>query len=395
MEPFLPMSHLEPHHKATTLLFHDGELEDVRALLTELCPGFVERRGVLPPEDRERSFELVVGTPQRVLSLEFAPGRARPTQIAICDSDTRSMRNSLYRAGIQLMVRRPVHPAALRALLLHSLYRGPEKRRSVRVSIGAPLRFRARWRKRAAILADLSIGGCRLLTPHRIAPGKAITLRVPPEIAAGRSFSLKARILRELEGSGSEHVLAVKFDRLRSKQLQQLKATIKAHASGPATFRGQPEAPAPPRAPTRHAAPAAPQPSAASPPRPEDADGERRAAPRHDMNRTVLALDEQATRVLMGRDISLGGMCVNPNPLLQVGNDVRIAIHLGDRDEPLVVDARVHRDDGERGVVLRFHQLSKESTRVLDRLLDTLPVIAPGGSQESGMIVSELLAEAR
>ncbi|MGH0031949.1 MAG: hypothetical protein ACQGVC_19335, partial [Myxococcota bacterium] len=137
-----------------TLLFHDGELGDVRDLLGELGTPFVERRGTLLPEDRARPFDLAIATPQRMLGLHFDPGQPRPTQIAVCDSDTRSLRNSLRRAGIQLMVRRPVHPAALRAIVLHSLYRGPERRRSVRVSVGAPVRFRAGWRQRAAVLAD-------------------------------------------------------------------------------------------------------------------------------------------------------------------------------------------------------------------------------------------------
>ena len=48
------------------------------------------------------------------------------------------------------MVRRPFHPAALRALVVHSLYRGPEKRRSPRVNVGAPVRVKLGWRHREA-----------------------------------------------------------------------------------------------------------------------------------------------------------------------------------------------------------------------------------------------------
>ena len=39
---------------------------------------------------------------------------------------------------------------------------GPEKRRSTRVNIGAPVRLRMGWRRRGAILIDISAGGCRL-----------------------------------------------------------------------------------------------------------------------------------------------------------------------------------------------------------------------------------------
>ena len=56
-----------------------------------------------------------------------------------CDSKT--LRRRLRDAGTDLIVRRPVHPAALRLLILHSLYRGPEKRRTNRVSVGATIQY--------------------------------------------------------------------------------------------------------------------------------------------------------------------------------------------------------------------------------------------------------------
>ena len=74
---------------------------------------------------------------------------------------------------------------------------------------------------------------------------------------------------------------------------------------------------------------------------------------------------------------------------------MRLAIHLGSQELPLVVTAKVHRDDGDRGVVLRFHELPPDSTRVLDEMLDALPlVVEPGGSDPGGMIVSQIIADA-
>ena len=141
------------------LLVHDGELADVRALLTSLKLPCTERRAGLPPSDLERTGGLVVTTPQRASLLRFA-GRERPTCIVVCDRDSRTLRNSLRRAGIALMVRRPVHPAALRALVLHALYRGPERRRNVPASFSGvwptshtlpiltPVRFLNNWFKK-------------------------------------------------------------------------------------------------------------------------------------------------------------------------------------------------------------------------------------------------------
>ena len=85
---------------------------------------------------------------------------------------------------------------------------------------------------------------------------------------------------------------------------------------------------------------------------------------------------------------------MNPSPLLVVGQDVRLAIHVGSQELPLVVTSRVHRDDGERGVVLRFHSLDPDAARRLNEMLDALPMLEPNAGGSAGMIVSEILAGA-
>ena len=106
----------------------------------------------------------------------------------------------------------------------------------------------------------------------------------------------------------------------------------------------------------------------------------------------MVALDDEADRVLMGRDISIGGMRVNPSPHLIVGQNIKLAMHLTQGTTPLVVSARVHRSDGERGVLLRFHEVSAEVGRALMGMMEALPVVEPGGENgDTGYVVSELL----
>ncbi|MGH0030335.1 MAG: PilZ domain-containing protein, partial [Myxococcota bacterium] len=240
-------------------------------------------------------------------------------------------------------------------------------------------------------------------------PGKPITLCITVEVTGDRALTLKGRVLSTFPDRAGSHTLTAKFEKLRPKQFEAVKAVLKAHASGPAMFDYEPPPLREPAAArddgpaSARPAPAAPDVAAAAVEATPEADaapasegGERRTAPRRAIDRRVIALGEEATRVLMGRDISIGGMRVNPNPLLKVGDDVRLAIHVGNQEIPLVVTARVHRDDGERGIVLRFHELDREATRLLDSMLDALPVIEPGDTQAaSGMIVSEILAEAQ
>ena len=113
-----------------SLLIHDGELADVRALLVSLQLPFTERLGAESAEDRGTRWDLVIASAKRILELQLPHASCPPTQIAILSHDARTLRSSLRRTGTTLIVRRPVHPAALRALVVHSLYRGPEKRRS-------------------------------------------------------------------------------------------------------------------------------------------------------------------------------------------------------------------------------------------------------------------------
>src|SRR5262249_30415503 len=115
-----------PGSPPTSLLLHDGELADVRALLGSLGAPFVERLGSERAQDPATRWSLVIGSARRILDLQLARSAAPPVQIAILAHDARTLRTSLRRSGATLMVRRPVHPAALRALVLHSLYRGPE-----------------------------------------------------------------------------------------------------------------------------------------------------------------------------------------------------------------------------------------------------------------------------
>jgi hypothetical protein len=436
-DPAIPLS----------LLVHDGELGDVRALLDEIGTPYVERCGGLESDDRGTSWALVIATPKRILDLHLHPA-VSPAKIAVMSQDSRTLRNSLRRHGIELLVRRPVHPATLRALVVHALYQGPEKRRTARVNVGAPVLYRAGWRQRPALLMDLSLGGCRLLIDRQLERGAPLTLALPAEIAGGKAFNVKGEVLHsnpDASGSGGRFVTAARFTHPGKRQNANLKTAIAAHAQGPAVFEGAPplssvepaadaapptiaepaSSAAPPASsvpassakpsassvPASSAAPpacgepacAAPHPTptpaisgtpGAAPtaprPAPMPAPEERRTAPRHTLDQRVVSLAEEAARVLMGRDITIGGMRVDRHPALELGSDVQLAVHTTTRDTPLIVRAKVHRDNGDRGMVLRFHALSPDATRYLNEVMDNLP-LADADEEGEGCLVTEIL----
>src|SRR5258706_192259 len=236
------------------------------------------------------------------------------------------------------MVRRPVHPAALRALVVHALYRGPEKRRSARVNVGAPVRMKIGWRPRAALLVDLSVSGCRLITDRAIDPGASFRLLMPAALAGGKALAIEARVVDcspSRDAALGRFVTSAAFEGVDARASAHLHAAVSAHTEGPAVWHGAPStAPVPT---VTHAA-IDRDACAAAPGRPPAA----------------ASLDDEAARVLMGRDLSRGGMRIDPNPRLAVGMSLRLAVHAETRDQPLILNAVVDRDDGERGLVLRF-----------------------------------------
>lgn len=369
-----------------SLVLHDGELGDVCALLEHLSLFYRERQGGARQDELGHRWDVVVATPRRMLEFRpEAPG-SDPVRIAVLERDSKTLRAMLQRAGIDLVVRRPVHPAALRLLILHCLYRGPERRRSPRVSVGAPVRFRNGLRRREALLVDLSVCGCRLLSGVDLEPGRKLNLQIPAEITGARGLQVDGSVLRsspsELEGLRS---IVVAFGRRSKRAGARLQDLVDRHSGGPAVLRKDALSAADLQ---REAGPGLGGFRGSAQPGAE----ERRASPRREYVQHVIALGAEAGRVLLGRDISLGGMRVDAHPDLRVGDRLRIGLHLRAREKPLVVAAKVARNDGEEGFGLAFRDLSEEAAEYLRGMVTFLPILAVReGGADSGVIPTEIL----
>ena len=188
-------------------------------------------------------------------------------------------------------MRRPVHPAALRLLIQHALYRGPERRRAQRVSIGLPIRYRSRWLPRRAVLREMSLRGASLIASQRVSPGTRISLQLADP---GGPITLRGEVVRCRPVAASEVELGVAFDPHPLAPIQDLRRVMDRYARGPAVCSAS--APATPAPPSEVPA-ARPGPAPVS-------DAERREAARRVFPRRVIALGEDAPRVLIGRDLS-------------------------------------------------------------------------------------------
>lgn len=396
------------------LLLHDGELADVRTLAESAGAQVVECRPTQAPSD----WDVLVATGRYAHGDHLRRGCDKAVRIAVLDRDTRSLRNLVRRSGFDLVVRRPVHPTALRLLLLHALYRGPE-RRSRRVAVGVPVRFRTGFLRKDGVLADLSLRGCQILSRHAPRIGQSIVVWVPDATPNAKPYSVRGQVVRLLTGSDAERGFGVDFGRVSKVVSAQVRTSMMLYLDGPAAIAGaalpdpgatQPLAVA--RSSAEIASEADPgettEPGRRAPiagrrevvrvretfstsPAPAesqaDADERRRAARREYAGRRVVALGEEAARVLIGRDLSIGGMRVERAPNLAVGQSFRIALHVAAGQTPLVVNAEVLRDDGERGFAVRFLEVDEASARYLGKMVDSLPVLAG----DEAVVVSEIV----
>ncbi len=382
---------MESHEPTpSVLLLHDGELADLAAVIEPL--GGIDRRGNPTESDRTRIWDVVIASAGRMLELHEHLPETSAVRIAVLDGDSKTLRKMLHRIDTDLLVRQPVDHTALRLLILHTLYRGPEKRRTTRVSMGATVCFRIGLRRRTAILAELSTRGCRLMAEqgrHRAAPDRSVAVVLPPEVTNDRrSLSLRGHVMRVSSAEAGTDVIAVLFELLRETARKRLQSIVLTHSHGPAVFD--------------HAIAlqyAAIIPEGSEPQSPDlddpadDTPIERRIQERHTQTRRIVALDDEAAQSLIGRDFSVGGMRIEPTPGLSVGDHLEVAVHVRPDGQPLVVLAEIARDDGPEGIALRFVELSPGARAYLEEMVVALPTIIESNSTKevAGVVVSEVV----
>jgi hypothetical protein len=384
----------------SVLLLHDGELDDVRALLDELGADYLHLRGGEIPERVDPPEELFIATSRRaIMADKWPPSRGnshQPLKIGIVSEDSNTLRSMLRRIGFDLLIRRPVHPYALRLLILRALYSGDERRRESRVPVGYEISYRSGIRRKKAMLVELSTRGCRLLSDHPLKAGSRLTLDLPPEITGSRSIQLRAKVIRNIPddlGAGrQQQAVALCFEKMTVKNRRQLAGILKQRTGGPLVLSKA-------MARASGAVATSPDPPAArdggrTPIAAAGSIEDRRKNPRAAFEGNVSSLDEEANLVLMGRDLSVGGMRIEPHRGLEIGTKLRLAIYGSPREEPFVVRARVVRNDGDDGVGLRFEEIASGVAARLESLVTRLPSVESlhGGETDAlGSVVSRIL----
>jgi len=362
----------------SVLLIGDDELKDVRDALEELRVDYRWLRlGDTKGLAHASATRLLVTSARQGLLIEPAarPPSPRPVCLAILDEDSKTVSARLRERGFDYLVRRPVHPIALQLLLLRALYRGDERRVSPRVPIGGMASYRSSLRWRPALVADLARGGCRFFVSKALEPDTQLRLQLPKEMTGDTPLELPGWVVRcERDPLGSAELpfcVALAFELLPPESDEALGALLEARTSGPERLSPA-EAEQAWREWTKGAA--ARRAARGAPLEAEPRKGRRTPRRRFRSRIAAIRQRDRAMRVLVGRNLSVGGLLLDPDPDLRVGDRIALAL-FGKPEQRINLQARVVRNDPEAGLALAFDALSADATRELEALVAGLPCV--------------------
>lgn len=99
-------------------------------------------------------------------------------------------------------------------------------------------------------------------------------------------------------------------------------------------------------------------------------------------------------RVLVARDLSVGGMRIEKDGTLEVGDRLHLAIYGDANEEPLLVWGTVDRDDEAGGMALVFDEVHPMIGEQLEKVVADLPAVESLHDDEAGAmgtVVTEIL----
>lgn len=348
-------------NRPDVLIIDDGELILVRKLLRELGVAYWHLAGKsiqsLPEAKRVLIASSKLASRLRLSRTRPKPGEG-PTWIAVVPSGSKSQSRVLRQAGFDFLVPDNVHPAPLRLLLARGIYDGANTQRVRRVPFGGEATYVSRLIRHKVMLVDISPRGCRFLTKRPPRRGADITIQIP---CGDSPLQLSGKVVRlapggQEGGAVEETSVGMHFAPITGIKKERLKALLLEHWNGPQAYGDLSRV-------RYHTG--------------DDNSVLDTSAgqPRAVFDQSVDAFCTGTTRVLVSRDLSEGGLRVEPGSGLQVGTRLRLALPVGKREEPVLIEAHVARDEGEKGMVIFFDWMDQTERCRLKGLIETLPKI--------------------
>ena len=385
--------------RAAVWISDDGELADVRKLLDRLDVAYAslprtgggggdpdENTGPVPAPDL--SCSLLFTSPPRAVTLQPAVLRSGALHVVVIDEVSRTLRRMLERSRCDFVLQRPIHPGVLRLLVTHALYAGPEKRRAGRVLIGEPVTFKSGFLSKKATLIELSESGCSLETKQPVDTDASIQLTLPHKLTGEKALVIEGRIVSRvpIPGQKASHRVSVAFVSVAGVR-RELRAVLRMHARGSATLQAKAGAGGALKLDPGSRRRETTQSEAAYTPQIE-----RRRWPRKRYRKRVLGTSQGGARTLIGADLSRGGMRVDYDPDLAVGDELKLAIYGSGGQAPVVVRSVVVRVDDE-SLGFEFRDVGDRVASRLEQMVRTLPSLPDDLPDKPGLVMTEVLED--
>ncbi len=374
----------------SVLLLDDAELKRARAALVRLGADFVDVHAPQGGGGVPKPRDLLVTNWRHALELpEFECSEQEPpnpTWVCFHDQDfTLAGRKYLRALGAHFLVHTQIDAESLRLLFGQLLYRGQERRGTLRLPIGCEIRYRTDLGTQKAALVDLSVESCRIVSADELQPDTPVTLELPAELFEGTPVELSGSALRcspyepRSQAPGFSAVIA--FQRLEPTVGKQLEDLLDGRGLGawvaPLEFVIEPE------------------PEILL----EELAEERRAHPRRSYPRRVVTFSPEAPeQVVLGHDLSPKGVRIGGRAGLELGSQITLALYGRSREEPVVVDAKLVADHKESGMGLEFVSVTPEQKQELEKLIAHLPPLESlqdGRPDGESLVISRLVSSAR
>jgi hypothetical protein len=221
-----------------------------------------------------------------------------------------------------------------------------------RVALGAPIVLSHDGVGQQAILAQISVGGCGLVTSFPLPADASVRLELPRDLTGPRHLSLTGRVISSRDATtadGATFDVSIAFDSLKLSDRVTLRALM---AGQPIDFR------------------------------PHVASAAGSIAPRRGSRRRPVAGSKGVARVVIGRDLSALGMRIELDPHIEPGVDLELAIYSGGGSQAVHVRGRAERDPMAEAWQVRFDGVDAAAARRLETLRAT-----EGG----GFVIAEIL----
>jgi len=278
-----------------------------------------------------------------------------PVWICVSHSDQPGVRDEMCAAGVDYWIGgatgEPDHDL-FRLLVLQVLYEGAERRGELRVLCRHDIEYAASEQDRTrGRLMDLSRSGCRFLAAQPLESGTGVDLYLPGELDGDRhAYPATVQRCADLPSAGGASPrtsVVVSFS--SSLELEQRLAGAMQRAE-------------------------AQSPLGALRPVAETALTDRRHTPRHRYSgvAAITSLDAEEYCIAHGAELSMTGMRLAFHPGLDIGSELMIGLHAGQRGPALLVRGRVRHHD-PTGLGVEFDELPAGQSRLLQALIGDLP----------------------